>query len=457
MTPLVVADLMAAFESAMVLAALSTMISQYGDPVMVGWMVTGYLLVSAAGAAIIGRLGDMFGRKRVLLLVMAVAVAGSVVSAAASSLWAVIAGRAVQGFAVVVLPLCFGLMREHLPSSRIPTCIGVITATSSIGSAIGLIGGGMIIDSFDWRSIFIASSMFGAVAIAVAGALLPPSEGITAHGSIDWLGGVLFAPAIAALLFAASSGGDWGWTHPAILPTGIGGTLLLAFWARRELRCQHPLIDLRLFTDRNVSIAYVCLFLAALGSMQVLQFFMLFAQQPTWTGTGLGLSATAAGVLKLPAMVVTVIGAPISGWAIGRLGGRPVIIAGLVLCSVSWLGMLVRPSGIYWTASMLASCALGIGIVYTVIPNMIVAAAPPDRTSEATGLLTVVRALVAAIGAQLMMILLGTSTVGATPDVGRYPSAAAYSLTLLVLFALSVTAALAAWSLPSRMTNRYTV
>lgn len=453
MLPLVVADLMATFESAMVLAALKTMIEEYGDPPSVGWMVTGYLLVSAAAAAIVGRLGDIYGRKPMLIVVMAVAVVGSLISALAESLEVIVVGRAIQGFALVILPLCFGLMREHLPAGRIPTCIGWITATSTVGSTLGLVGGGMLVDQFDWRSIFVASTIFGLVAITVAAVCLPRSVGVKRSAALDWLGGLLLAPAVAALLFALSSGAKWGWTHPVIFASGLGGSAVLAIWTWHELRCPDPLVDLGLLRNRDVAIAYGCIVLAALSSMQILQFFMLFAQQPEWTGTGLGLSATLAGTLKVPAMIMTIISTPIAGWVCGRRGSRLVVVIGLGLCTASWLGMLLHPAGVYWAATMFALCSVGVGIVYTAIPSLIVAVAPVDRIGEATGFLTVIRALLAAVGAQMMMTLLGSSTVSHPgTGAGQFPSPDAYGLTLLVFVSLSLVATVLALRLPTGKT-----
>ncbi len=169
---LMAAEIVSAFETSMVLAGLGAWLRIHGDPVAIGWIVSSYLLVSAAAAALCGRLGDMYGRKRVLLVVIGVACIGSVISVAGGSLNWIIAGRAIQGAAGAIIPLCYGLAREHLPRSHVPFGVGLIVATAAAGTAVGLLIGGILTDAYGPQSIFIASAIVAAViGIIVAGGL----------------------------------------------------------------------------------------------------------------------------------------------------------------------------------------------------------------------------------------------------------------------------------------------
>ena len=451
MTPLMLSNLVGTFETSMVYSAFKSILEEFGDPVTVGWLVTAYMLVAASGAAIVGRLGDMFSRRRVLLIVIVLAIVGSIISATAPTLSGIIAGRAIQGFAVTILPLCLGLIREHIPEKQVPFCIGLLIATSSIGTTIGLIGGGYIVDVMDWRAIFYASALFGMVAFFFVVVLVPAARVRSGFKQIDIVGGILFAPSVAALLFAVSTGSRWGWFDPWIVSLLFLGIAGLVFWALYEYRHVNPLINVRLLADRNIGMVFLCLTLSALGSYQVLQFFMLLLQQPVWTGAGLSVSATMAGVYKVPSTIATIIGAPIAGWLCGRWGSRSVIALGMGFTVCAWLGVMFNMSNLPWLVVMLALCGFGVGISYTGISAAIVANTPSDRISEATGFMVVIRALMAAVGAQLLVICLATVTVtDPTQGPGTFPAPAAYTVALLMLTIFSAAAVAAALSMPRR-------
>ena len=154
---LVIAEITSAFEGSMVYAALPAMMRHYGDPAAVGWVVTGYLLVATATAAIGSRLGDLFGRSRLLGIALLLAMLGSVISAFADQLSIVVLGRVIQGASAAILPLCFGLVREHLPASHVPFGIGVLAATASVAAGAGMLLSGVIVDQLGWQWIFWVS------------------------------------------------------------------------------------------------------------------------------------------------------------------------------------------------------------------------------------------------------------------------------------------------------------
>ena len=154
----------ATFESAMLYAALPTLIRDFGDPVTAGWLVTMHMLVGAATCIVVGRLGDMRGRKGVILVLIALAAVGSVMSALATNYGVVLTGRALQGFSIGVLPLSMGILRESLSPARLPVAIGLMTTAQGSGVAIGLILGGAIgnvIDTqMDYPDTVVASAIW---------------------------------------------------------------------------------------------------------------------------------------------------------------------------------------------------------------------------------------------------------------------------------------------------------
>lgn len=164
---LVVAEVSSAFEVSMIYASLPTLHRTFADPIGVGWVISSCLLVSAVAAALCGRLGDLHGRRRILLGVLAACATGSFISASAVDLTGVVIGAGIQGTSGAILPLCFGLARELLPRDRVAFGIGVIVAAAALGSGFGLFLGGVIVDRFNWNAIFLASG-----SMAIVGTLL---------------------------------------------------------------------------------------------------------------------------------------------------------------------------------------------------------------------------------------------------------------------------------------------
>ena len=192
---LVIAEITSAFEVGMMYGALATLMREFRDPVGTGWLITAFLLVGAVSAALCSRLGDLYGRKRLVLLMLACATAGSLIAAFATTLPWLIAGRAVQGLSAALLPLCIGLVREHLPAARVPVGIGWLAAMASFSAGAGILLGGWLVDHVGWRWIFWFSAGHASIALVCVALVLPASARQAATGKLDVLGGVLFAPA----------------------------------------------------------------------------------------------------------------------------------------------------------------------------------------------------------------------------------------------------------------------
>ncbi|SCW90473.1 Major Facilitator Superfamily protein [Sphingobium faniae] len=429
---LMAAEVVSGFESSMILAGLGAWLRIYGDPIGVGWIVSAYMLVSAAAAALCGRLGDIYGRKRMLVIVIVITGCGSLISAVAPSLTWVVIGRAIQGLAGAIIPLCYGLAREHMPANKLSIAIGAITATAAAASAAGLLLGGVLTDHFGPQSIFWASGVTALLIAPILMSGLPGSLRPVQSGTIDWLGGILFAPAIGALLLVFSNGRNWGWTSAATLWLALAGIALLAIWYWHERRLQQPLIDVRLLGNRNCLLGNLIMACAAVGVMQMTQLTSLLLQQPTWTGAGLGTTATFVGILKFPALFLGIISSLLAGWAVGRYGGKaPVLLGCLLMTVASTIGVFEAHSILLLFVTICLG-SMGVTAVYAALPSIIIAASPHDRTSEATGLMAVVRSMSQAIGAQVLAICLASSTI-LSADGKAFPDSSAYMLAFLFM------------------------
>lgn len=448
MTALVIAEITSTFEVSMAFAALPTLIRHFGDPLGASWTITIFFIVSAGTAALFARMGDLYGRRRILIIVLLIAACGSLISALSSSLSGVILGRMLQGVTGAVLPLCLGLMRENFNAKVLPFCIGIMGGVVSVSAGLAFLVAGYIIDQFDWHSMFFFSAIIALVGIASIWLIVPPSTPSPAKGRLDILGGAIFAPAIACLLYAVNAAKD-GWFHPNSGGLILTGLVMLVIWARHELKHSNPLIDVRLFADRRILLANVVFAAIAVGPMLYPQIIIGLAQQPLWTGVGLGLSVTAAALLKQPSTFMGVFAGPIGGRINTRYGSRSAMLMGTASLVIGWILPLIHMSSMPMLVIVVMTQSFGMVLLYGAVSNQIVEAAPTSRTSEALGLAQVTRSTFTAIGSQVIAALLATSiTSDVTIDSRSYPSEHAYLLAFGFLLLSSVAAFLAAWLLP---------
>jgi len=446
---LVTAEVCSAFESTMVFAALGSWIRSYKDPVTVGWIVTSYLLVAGSSAAIAGRLGDMFGRRRVLMCLLLACVIGSTVSASADSAAIVIAGRSIQGLAGGILPLVYALAREHLPKDVVPVAIGIIVAGATLSGSTGLILGGLLTDNFGPNSVFWASMICALISLAGVWSFVPRTETARYSGRIDVTGGVLFAPMIALILFGVGSGNHSGWTSPTVMGAIGAGIAGLIVWAWHELRVEEPLIDVRLLRNRDFLIANAVMFCLAVGTMQILQLFSLLLQQPVWTSVGLGLTATMFGLMKIPSMLSGTLSSLISGWSCARFGPRAPILIGTIATTAGLTLATFFHGSIPIIILVLITATAGTTLAYAAIPNVVMNAVPEGRTGEATGVLAVFRSMARAIGSQVLVLLLATSTLVDPSSGAKFAADSGYILAFIFMSATSLLALLLTLALPS--------
>lgn len=447
-----IAEVTGSFESAMILAALKKLIEDFGDPALVGWLITGYLIVGAAIAAVVGRLGDLFGRRQTLVVVLAIGAIGSLISALSDNFGVLLTGRLMQGVTGAILPLCIGLVHENLGKERAPMAIGLMISGASVGTAAGLVVGGMIVDQFNWHGIFFASAGLCLVAGLATLAFVPRSVRQLAGPAVDWVSGLAFAPGVALVLVYFSTGKNWGWTSNWSLAALVGGLALIAWWLYRSLTSANPLIAVRSFANRTIAIGGAVTALVAMSTLQITVFFSLLLQAPKWTIAGLGLTATMAGLVKLPSNIGSTFAGPLGGWLAGRGGGRKALVIGGLITTSGWVMVLLDASSYTIVMVELIVISFGATMLFSVAPTIIAHASPPGRISEISGMLTVIRQLFLGIGAQMVTTLLAVDVV--TRGSETYPSPFAYQLTIMVIIGLCLVAILVAFALPKNLKSK---
>ena len=237
-----------------------------GSITQLTWIVTSYLLVAAAATGVCGRLGDQFGRTRVLTWVLVISAVGSLVSAVAPNVEVLILGRGVQGVSGAVLPLAIGLAREVLPPKRVATGIAVISAAALIAGAGGLLLAGVMIDHTSWRLIFVSAVVLAALAVVTIRALIPASRAALADpGKVDYVGAVLFSAGVATMLYGVTKSAQWHWIDSRTLSFLLSGLAVLAVWVMWELRAAYPMIDLRRFANPKFTLGILGTAVVAFG------------------------------------------------------------------------------------------------------------------------------------------------------------------------------------------------
>jgi MFS family permease len=438
----------AAYGSSMTYAAMRPLIAAFGDPVSVGWLVTIFLLVGAAGAAVAARFGDLYGRRRLLLAALVTGGTGLALGTFSSRYSLVLLGRAMQGMDLAVLPLALGIVRENFTPARLPLASGLVISAVASGTLMAMLLGGWMSDLFGWHAVFAIGVVSSALAIGGVLIFVPARPGIRDGKPTDIASALLCIPAIASLLFVVSSGGSWGWTDPALLAILLLGILLAALWVWHSLRHPEPLIDFRLFARRDVLIVNLVYALAAIGAFQVILILSMMMQAPRWTGIGLGVPAHVAGLATIPAALLSLVAAPVAGLLVKRLGGRVVMILSGVIMTLGFIWTMASHATLIIVIFDFCFITLGTTTLYAAGPPVLMGAVPPERTSEALGMMTVVRAMCTAIGAQLVAVLLATDTI-AGPDggSGRFPTTASVLMTLGAIALLSAVATILAGTL----------
>ncbi len=226
------------------------------------WAVTATLLAAAVATPVVGRLGDMFGKRRMLLTSIVLLVTGSIVCALADSLVPMVIGRALQGLAAAVVPLGISVMRDVLPGERLAGSTALMSASLGVGGALGLPSAAFIADHYNWHILFWVSAVLGALSFLLVLLLVPESE-VRTGGRFDLVGSLGLSAGLVSLLLAISKGSDWGWTSATTLALGIAAVTILLAWGRYELRSPQPLVDLR--TTARPQVLFTNLASIALG------------------------------------------------------------------------------------------------------------------------------------------------------------------------------------------------
>jgi len=415
------------------------------SPATVAWLVTATLVAGAVCAPVLGRLGDMYGRRRMLLVALGLVTVGSALGAVAPGVEVLIVARALQGASLGVVPLGISIMREILPGDRMGTGVALMSSSLGIGGAIGLPLTGLVAERAGWRWLFAGAAVLCVLLLLLVHRLVRESPE-RPGGRFDLPGAIGLTAALVCLLLAISKGSEWGWGSGRVLGLLVASAVLFALWGRYEMRTRSPLVDLRvsarpavLWTNVASVLIGFSMFAGFLLTTQVLQ-------APLSTGYGHGLSLLTAGLVLLPVGAMMVVFSPLSARISRRRGARTTVLIGsgvLVLGNV-WQATLPPSVPLLMAATTLTS--IGAALAYAAIPLLIMEAVPPTETAAANSLNSLMRmlgtsscsAFAAAVASGMIMQV----------DGHAVPAAMAYTVVFLVAAAAALLAAVAVGATP---------
>ena len=378
------------------------------------WTVNAYTLTFAVLLLPAAALGERLGRRRIFVLGIAVFTAASALAALAPDITVLVAARAVQGVGgAMIMPLSLTLLSAAVPPERRNAALGLWGAIGGMAVAIGPLVGGAVTSGWSWQYIFWINVPIGLVLIPLAWWKLSESRG--ARAALDLVGVALVSAGLFGVVLGLVRGNAHGWTSTSVLASFVAGSVALASFVAWELRSSHPMLDIRLFRHRAFAAVNVTALLFSFGMFGSIFFLSQFLQ------TVQGLSPLAAGIRVLPWTAMAMVLAPLVGNLAERIGGKPLVVMGLLLqaTGLTWLALLITPTTPY--ADMVVPFVIsGVGMTLFFVPlaSLVLGSVPKELEGVASGANSAFRELGG---------VLGIAVLGAVFSAkGGYRSAADY-------------------------------
>jgi EmrB/QacA subfamily drug resistance transporter len=397
----------------------------------VSWILTAYLLSASIATPLIGRLGDMYGKERLMVAVLAALCLATVVCALANSLGVMLVGRIIQGSAGGIFPLAFGIIRDEFPRERVAGGIGVMSAIAGVGGGAGVVLAGPIVDNLSYHWLFWLPLVPLAIA-TVSIHLLVPESPVRVPGRINWAGAALMSAGLAAVLLAVSEATSWHWLSAKTLIVLAVGIVLLVAWVRNESASANPLVDMHMLRIRGVWTTNTVAFLLGFGMYSSFILLPEYVETPERAGYGFGASVTQAGLFLAPSTVAMLIMGSQAGRLEKRFGSKPPLLAGTLLTLASYLLLAVgRDERIeIYAASILLGA--GIGLAFAAMVNLIIENVGPAQTGVATGMNALTRTVGGSFGGAIVASILAGS-VGASGFASAHGFTIAFGVCALAL------------------------
>lgn len=410
------------------------------------WLLTSTLLVAAVAVPVVGRLADLYGKKKLLVVALVAFVAGSLLCALTSNLGLLVAGRAVTGLSMAAIPLGISLVSAALPPERARSGIALISAMLGIGGALGLPVAGAIAEHGNYHVLFWICVAGGAACLAGTACFVPETP-LLARGPMDAGGSVLLGAALIALLLPLSEAGVWGWGDRRTTGLLIAAVLLFAVFVAVERRRASPVVNVRVNARPALLLTNIASLAVGFALFAILLGTASFVQAPPAAGYGFGSSILVSGLCLLPSGAGMLIFSLLSPKISARFGPKVTLAAGAAVVGIGFLERIVL-SGQLWEVLVGTTLAgVGTGIAYAAMPSLILLAAPSSELAAANSLNSLARTA----GSSLSSALGGTILAASTVSLGGYvlPSLTAYRVLFAVCAGSAILGAAIALVIPT--------
>jgi EmrB/QacA subfamily drug resistance transporter len=380
------------------------------------WTVTIYLLTGSVATPIIGRMGDQYGKVKMMIVALTSFLIGSVGCLVSWNVASLIVFRGVQGVGAAVFPLAYAIIRDEFPEESWSVTMGTVSATLGVGGGLGIVTAGLIVDNLNWRWLFVVSAIIGLVALILVWRFIPESP--NRHPSRpDIVGAVLLSGGLVALLVALTEGPVRGWTSTMIVGLFAAAAVLLVAWGFAESRIRQPMVDLRMLVRRAVLFTNLTAFISGFSLYATWVLLPAFFQLPSnlppglqhYASYGLGTTVLVAGLWILPCSAAIVVAGPIGGLLGRRVGARIPLALGMLLFAIGATGIALNHSTAPEVSMSFMICGCGIGFAFAAMPRLIVGAVASSETGVATGMNNVIRTIGGVVGAQIAAVLLAAN------------------------------------------------
>jgi MFS family permease len=398
----------------------------------IAWVVSLYLLVGVCTTPLLAKLGDLMGKKRVLVAILtvyafAVALAPFTPQLAAalgysrqSAVYFLIAVRGLQGVGLAMFPLALAMVGEDLPPERVGPAQGLVAAMFAVGASAGLFGGAWLIQNFGWQFAYETVIPPAILVLVLAARALPESRHLL-PARLDVPGASLLGASLATFLLGLTLGPSWGWTRwtgavGASIPLGtpellVAAVVLAIGFVVWERRAAQPMLDLRRLAERNIGLSYLAALLVGTALFTAFVGLTVLVELPV---VGLGLSIFQFGEASLPTTFAMLMAAPLVGMGVSRFGPRPMVLLGSLLSTMGFLLLLVN-HGTYLDIVLEAMPTFaGLVAVLVSVTNVIVLSARKGETGIQTGMTEMFQDLGASVGPVLVSVVLATLTTSRT-------------------------------------------
>ena len=443
----------------LVYAALSgSVVAGLGNPIVVPvnrtlhvsleaaqWTLTMSLLMGVVATPIVARLADGRLRRRVLVGALATVAIGSLVGALVPNFPGLMVARALHGLGYALVALTVGIAREHLHGPQLHGTLAVLSTSLAVGAGVANPTVGLMVAIWDYRAGFVFAFLVAAAGAWWTFRTVPEPKAGIAPVHTDILGAALLCSGLGFGLLAITHGVSWGWTSSGVLGLAGGAAVLLLAWVLIEVRLAHPLVDVRLAVAPGILGANLAALLIGCSVFAGAAAGIILTQQTPSGGVGLGHNVAITGLLMGPMALGSLAGPPIARRLVRRLGERSVLPIGTLSCALGF-GIFAR-----WHHTelevllMMGLMGLGVGITYSILPSLVVARVPMQRTASATGVNQVLRLLGGAVGSAGLAAVLAAHVDGAS----GLPAESGYVMASLLAAGVSLVAApLSYWLVP---------